>query len=120
MNENEKGMKVYARVLRSSKVDGHPVGKEHHVYDSHLKEWERQNPDKIAGQSAEDKLEALKITPKAITTKSIKATKKSKDANRNKEAELLEKYKQSKKKRLANTLKFDDRVSHIKSAGNGL
>lgn len=121
MDQSEKGMKTYNNVLQSARAKDAPIGVEHHLHDKHHKAWEEKNGQ--APENTIDKLEKLKFKKVKATPLAKRQTKSPKKEDTGEEAEharLLEKYRRLQKQKLADTLKCDDRLSHIKSVGNGL
>lgn len=129
MNQNEKGMKVYNNILQSARASNQPIGPEHHLHDKHYKKWDG-DPETPSKDTVEQ-LEELKVAPKTLSVKRVKATelskrnlespKPKKEENEDeRQARLMEKYRLLQKKKLADSLKCDSRTDHIKSVGNGL
>lgn len=117
MDQFEKGMKTYNNVLQSARSRNDSIGTECHKYNKHYKAWLEKDESKVI-----QKLEKLKFKKvKATLLARQKAEPPEKEIGEDeRHAKLLEKCRQLEKKKLADKLKFDDRLSHIKSVGNGL
>jgi hypothetical protein len=109
MDQNEKGAKTYNRILQSCRINNRPLGSEHHLFDRQHKEWQEKNKGSKQNNG--------KVRVKKIKAINISRSPKNSESDNEK---LFEKYRLYMKKKLADTLKCDLRLSHIKSVGNGL
>jgi len=122
MDQSAQGMKTYNSVLQSARAKGEPIGVEHHLHDDHHKAWEEKNgkaPEDTVEKLEKLKFKKLKATPLA-KQQAKQSPKKQEVSEEDAQARLLEKYRRLQKQKLADTLKCDDRLAHIKSVGNGL
>lgn len=119
MDQSDKGMKTYNNVLQSARAKGALIGAKYHRHDKHHKAWKEKSGEAPDIEQELEKLKFKKVKATPLAKQQAKSPKKELGEDEE-HARLLEKYRQLQKKKLAGTLKCDDRLSHIKSVGNGL
>jgi len=111
-----KGMNTYNRILQDARMEGKPIGAKHHLHDRQLKEWVRDNAQK---------LQALKETRTArtIETKTGLKTKIAQKAAMPTKPTLRDRYEQEQRAKIAKGYETPDwqrSTDAIPSRGNGL
>ena len=144
-NSTHVGMPRYLELLNEARTEGKPVGVKHHLYDKQYKEWAEQNPTPIEAkaeptkQGKVNKTYAAQITAEDAAVinaelqkirSRLNAAKKSVAIpstpqtavaqQQNAVQSIQDRLNNLKKQKIADALKVDTRVDHIKSAGNGL
>jgi hypothetical protein len=130
-------MKTVERIIGSVREKGQPIGPKFFLHDRQLKEWAARHPEQAAilsqtrtpkAVSRAKKSKKEQVQPvKQLTVQELQAAKERmvsrlKNANTSviDQAILRAKYEAQEKKKLADQVASNCRLSHIKSVGNGL
>lgn len=134
MESSRMGMPKYLEILNKYRVDGKPIGVEPQLYNHQFKKWatktevkekvNKTNPQQITAEEAERiKIELQKIrervkTSQQLLNKQSGPTLGSAVAQHQSYVQALrDKLNKINKQKIADALKVDTRVDHIKSAG---
>lgn len=133
-----QGMKTVERIVATCREFGRPIGPQNFLFDRQLKEWAAKNPE--AARILQQTREAKAVEPRKGKAKSkqevptpklsveelqaqvdrLKSKLKGATVQAAEQALAQAKFEQYKKQKIADQVKSNCRLAHVKSVGNGL